>query len=148
MVTNRDSVRQMLQSVLTRLENQKSIQYPPRLRQIIVDEVYNLCGPAIMTEQDLRDKTHAKLGAKTEELADSAFTESDKYKAAKSVVRSTFGDDELNGFYFQRPIKNIAQVLREYLLRSSHIDDVYESDEDLEKQIVEFIKKFRPDQVH
>jgi hypothetical protein len=64
------------------------------------------------------------------------------------VVRGGFGDDELNGFFFQKPLKTIAATISQYLMRSSHIDDVYEMDEDLERQIIETVKKFDPEQVH
>ena len=130
------------------MENKKSIEFPPRLRQIIQDEVYGLVGPSIFTEQDLREKALAKMGAKAEALQESKMDESDQYKTAKTLVRSTFGDDELNGFYFQKPLKTVAKTIAEYLMRSSHIDDVYETDEDLEKQIVEVVQKFNPSDLH
>ena len=34
------------------------------------------------------------------------------------------------------------------MMRSSHIDDVYESDDELEHQIVDVIKKFDPAALH
>ena len=150
--TTRDSVRLMCKSILTRLENQKSISYPARLRQIVQDEVVGLVGPFVLTEQDLRERALARMGAKAETLADASsdkqFAESDQYRAAKAVIRQGFGDDTLNGFYFQRPLKTVAQLVREYLMRSSHIDEVYETDEDLEKMIVEIVRKFQPSEVH
>jgi hypothetical protein len=148
MATSRETVRLLCKSIVTRLENQKSISFPPRLRQIVQDEICGLVGPYIMTEEDLRDKTLAKMGAKADVLQDSNFSQSDQYKAAKAVIRGTFGDDELNGFYFQRPLKTVARVIAEYLMRSSHIDDVYETDEDLERQIVEVVQKFDVNSLH
>lgn len=148
MATQRETVRLLCKSIINRLENKKSISFPPRLRQIVQDEIFNLVGPYVLTEEDLREKTLAKVGAKAEVLKDSAFTESDQYRTAKAMVRSTFGDDELNGFYFQKPLKTVALTIVEYFMRSSHIDDVYETDEDLEKQIVEIVQKFNPDELH
>jgi len=148
MATQRDTVRLLCKSIITRLENDKSIAFPPRLRQIVQDEVFGLVGPYILTEEDLRERALAKMGAKAEVLQNTTFTESDQYKAAKGLVRSTFGDDELNGFFFQKSLKLVAAQIREYLMRSSHIDEVYETDEDLEKQIVEVVKKFNPADLH
>ncbi|NBU20888.1 hypothetical protein EBS43_05685 [bacterium] len=138
----------MCKSILNRLENNKAISFPPRLRQIVQDEVFGLIGPFILTDEDLRERTLARIGAKAEMLEDSAFTESDQYRAAKAVIRSTFGNDVLNGFYFQKPPILVAKTIVEYLMRSSHIDDVYEMDEDLEHQIVEVIQKFNPAHAH
>ena len=138
----------MCKSIVTRLENQKSISFPPRLRQIVQDEIYNLIGPYILTEEDLREKTIARMHAKAELLADSNFTESDQFKAAKAIIRASFGDDVLNGFFFQRTPKSIANQIAQYMMRSSHIDEVYETDEDMEKQIVEIIQKFDLAELH
>ena len=148
MTTQRETVRLLCKSIITRLENQKSISFAPRLRQIVQDEIFGLVGAMVLTEEDLRERALAKVGAKTEALQNSQFAESDQYKAAKAVVRSTFGDDELNGMFFQKPLKFIATEISKYFMRSSHIDDVFETDEDLEKSIVEFIKKFNPNDLH
>jgi hypothetical protein len=146
--TKRDSVRLLCKSIVTRLENRKAIEFPARLRQIVADELFSLVGPYVLTDEDLRDRTLARIGAKAEMLENSQFTDSDQYKAAKAVVRSSFGDDELNGFYFQKPLKTVASSMAQYFMRSSHIDDVYESDEEIEKDIVEMVKKFNPADAH
>lgn len=146
--TRKESVKLLCKSILNRLENQKSIAFAPRLRQIIQDEVHQLVGPAIYTDEDLREKALSKVGARAEMLADSKFSDSEQFRAAKAVVRQSFGDDELNGFYFQKPLKQIAGMIAAYFMRSSHIDDVYETDEDLERNIVDSVKKFNPAELH
>ena len=146
--TTRETVKLLCKSVVNRLENQKAIQFPPRLRQVITDEIYNLIGPVILTEEDLRVRTLAMIGAKADALEGSEITESAQYKTAKSIVRKNFGDDELNGFYFQRTLKAVAHSIAEYMMRSSHIDDVFETDEDLERMVVEVVKHFKPENAH
>lgn len=150
MRTNRETVHALVKSIITRLENQKSIQFPPRLRSIVSEEVLNLVKPSVFTEDDLHERTVARLGIKAEALQELAptSTESDQYRAAKAVVRSGFGEDELKGLFFQKPLRLVAKMICEYLMRSSHIDDVYETDDDLEKQIVDIIQKFDPAQLH
>lgn len=146
--TERETVRLLCKSILTRLENNKAIAFPPRLRQVVQDEVFALVGPYILTEEDLRERALAKMGSKAEALRDTNIAENDQYKAAKAIVKDSFGDDVLNGFYFQKPLKQIAQMISDYLMRSSHIDDVYETDEDLERAIIDVVKKFDPKNVH
>ncbi|OFZ72900.1 MAG: hypothetical protein A3K03_06460 [Bdellovibrionales bacterium RIFOXYD1_FULL_44_7] len=134
--------------MITRLENRKTVSFPARLRQIVQDEIYGLISPFILTDEDLRERTLAKVGARAEFLQDTSFTESEQYKTAKSIVRASFGDDVLNGFYYQKTPREIAKIVREYLMRSSHIDDVYELDEELDRQIVEIMQKFNPNELH
>ncbi len=148
MSSKRDDVRLLVKSVITKLENKKAVSFPVRLRQIVQDEMVGLVSPYILTDEDLRERALARIGAKAEALSDSAFTDSDQFKAAKAVIRKTFGDDVLNGFYFQKPLKTVARTMAEYFMRSSHIDEVYESDDDMEKQIVEMVQKFDINQVH
>ncbi len=146
--TKKETVRLLCKSIVTRLENRKSIEFTARLRQVVQDEVYSLVGPYILTEEDLQERTRAKMGASAAALAETNFAEDAQYKAAKGVVRRTFGDDELNGFYFQKPLKTVARTIAEYFMRSSHIDDVYETDENMEHQIVEIIQKFDANELH
>ncbi|MGK5082358.1 hypothetical protein WDW37_03555 [Bdellovibrionota bacterium FG-1] len=148
MATKKETVRLLVKSIVTRLENNKSIAFPVRLRQVVQDEIHGLVGPFILTDEDLRERTLAKIGARADILAEASFTDSDQYKAAKAVIRGTFGDDVLNGFYFQKSLKFIAETLVKYFMRSSHIDDVYETDEDLEHQIVEIVQKFKAEDAH
>lgn len=148
MSTQKETLRLLCKSIITKLENVKSISLPARLRQIVQDEVFGLISPVVFTDEDLRDRTLAKIGAKAELLSDSAFTDSEQYRAAKAVIRNSFGQDEMNGFYFQKPPKDVANVIVQYLMRSSHIDDVFETDEDLEHQIVEIMQSFKVSNVH
>jgi hypothetical protein len=146
--TSRQTVGLLCKSIINKLENNKAIVFGPRLRQVIQDEIANLIGPFILTDQDLRDRTLAMLGSQAETLEGSEITESAQYKTARAIVRKNFGDDELNGFYFQKNLKIIAETISKYLMSSSHIDDVFETDEVLEKIIVETVKRFRPDHSH
>ena len=148
MTTQKETVRLLCKSIVTRLENNKSISFPPRLRQVVQDEVFGLVGPYILSEEDMKEKALARMGAKSEALQESGLSESDQFKTAKAMVKSQFGDHELNGFYYQKPLKEIANTIAQYFMRSSHIDDVYETDEDLEKLIVDVAKKFDAAQLH
>lgn len=146
MGTHRELVRVLCKSIITRLENRKAVVFPPRLRQVVQDEVFGLVGPYIMTDEDIRERALAKMGAKPEAME--SATENEAFRAAKAVVKGTLGDHELNGFYFQKPIKEVAKIIAEYLMRSSHIDDVFESDEEIEQGVVDTIKGFDPADLH
>lgn len=144
--TSRQSVQNLCKSVITRLENQKAILFPPRLRQVVQEDLYRLIGTGIKTEEDLHEATLASMGARNEQLQETGFTESAQYKAARAVVRKSYGDDELNGLYFQKTLKWIAETVSQYFMRSSYIEDVFETDEVLEQMIVDIVKKFNPTQ--
>jgi hypothetical protein len=143
--TNTESVKNLAKSILTRLENQKSILINPVVRDQLRNEIYALLQPAIVTEQDLHEQTLARIGATADQLQDTQITESAQYRAAKSIVRKTMGDDQLNGFYFQKNLKQIAIDVRKYLMSADHVEEVFETDDDLEQMVVDVIKRFSID---
>ena len=91
MATEKETLRLLCKSIIARLENHKAISFPPRLRQVVQDEVFGLIVPFILTDEDLRERTLAKVGAKAEMLQDTKFTDSEQYRAAKAVVRNSLG---------------------------------------------------------
>ena len=115
---------------------------------MVTDEVFDLVGPMVLTDEDIRNRALAKMGAKADEFQNSQFTETDQFRTARSMVKETVGDNELNGFYFQKPLKTIAESMVSYFMRSSNIDDVFESDSDLEHQILDIVKRFNPAELH
>ena len=146
--TKRETVKNLFKSIVTRLSKDGAIEFPARLRQVVQDELYDLLGNHILTDQDLHERTLTKIGSSAEALLDAQLAESPQYRTARSIVRKGFGDDELNGFYFQKSLKVLAEQMSGYFMRSSHIDDVFETDEELGRQIVEEIKRFNPDHAH
>lgn len=147
-MTRKENVLVLCKSIVTKLENSKSIAFPPRLRNVVAEEVFGLVSPYIMTDEDMKEKAIVKLGANAEKVAEANFTESEAFKAAKKMVRESFGDDELNGFYFLKPLKSVSGMIVSYLMRSASIDEVYETDEDLSKMIVDIVKNFSPTNAH
>lgn len=141
-------MKHLCKLLVSRLESQKSIAFPTRLRQIVQDEMYGLIGPYILTDEDLREKAIVKIGGSVEQLQESGATDSAAYKTAHSIVREQFAQDPLNGFYLQKPLRQIAQLLAGYFMRSASIDEVYETDEDLEKMIIDYVRNFHPGNVH
>lgn len=148
MKTQKEARRILCQKMMARLETQKSVQLPARLRQVVQEELGHLLAPSILTDQDLKEKVLTKLGVKAEVLDDLQFREGEAYRAAHAAVYHQLGQNPLNGFYFQKSPREVVQTVVQYLMRSPHIDDVYETDEELEKQLLDVIQKFDVSQAH
>lgn len=146
--TNRQTVLNLCKSILNRLENRKMIEFSPRLRSNIHDEMNSLIGPHVLTEEDIKEKAMNMMGASVDSLQDSQFTESEQFRTAKRMIRKDLGENELNGLYFVRTIKELSEALLGYFMNSQHIDEVYESDDEIQKEIVGVVKRFNPDNLH
>ena len=142
--TNRESVRHLGQSILNRLENKKLIEFSAANRQKLRDAVYALLSPSILTEADLRDKTLARLGENADALDAEGFADSDRFRAAKKITKEGFGDDELNGFYFQKTPRQVSHEIVKFLLSSDLVEEVYASDEEIERITIETFQSFNP----
>lgn len=148
MRTTKETVKTLCRNIVSRLEHEKAIEFRPEDRQGVTDDVFSHIGPHIFTDQDLHEKTLEKIGATGEGLDETGFTESEQYRTARSIVRKEFGDDELNGLYYQKTIKALADEMCGLFMKSDRIEDVFETDDRLSQMIVDIVKHFNPAHLH
>ncbi|HTL12897.1 MAG TPA: hypothetical protein VL588_10440 [Bdellovibrionota bacterium] len=148
MSTNRETVKTLCKSIVSRLENQKYIKVIPEKRSQVIDELLRKVGPFVLTDQDLRERALEAIGEKADILDETAFSDNERFRAAKQVIRKSFGDDVLHGLYFQKSLKNLAAAVREAFMDLPSIDDVFGTDDELDRATVEVIQRFDPKNVH
>ena len=148
MFTKKEHLKVLAKNVVSRLEQDQAIVLNPRTRQIVYQDLFLKIEPYIMTDEDIRAKVIAQLGLKAEELGESGYTENDQYRAAKNMLMAKHGENAVAGLYYQMPVKNVAQEIGHFLMKHNQVEDVFPTDEELEKTIVQFLKRFAPDQLH
>ncbi len=149
MITNKETVRNLCKTILSHLEKNQAIAYAAAQRHALNDSFYQLMAPHVLTEEDLNRKVLEKLGKYEEALVESGdgkpvLADDPQYKTAKGLIRQSFGENELNGLYYQKNLRLIAQMISRFLMESQQIEEVYESDDHLETMIVETVKRFNP----
>jgi hypothetical protein len=148
MFTKREHVKILAKNVVSRLEQDETIALNPRMRQNVYQDLFSKIESYILTDEDVRKRVLEKLGQNAEELKESDQAESDQYKAAKSVVMNQVADNAVAGLYYQIPLKTLAQMIGQFVMAHSYVEDVFLSDEEMEKSVVDFLKRFQPDQLH
>ncbi len=148
MFTKRDHVRILAKNVVTRLEQDQAIELNPRTRQNVYQDLYYKLAPMVMTDEEVREKVLEQMGKKAEALDEAQFTESDAYKTAKSMLMARVGENALQGLYYQRPVKMVAEAIAEFLMSHHLVDEVYADDETLHKSILDHLKRFNPENLH
>jgi hypothetical protein len=148
MYTKKEHVKALAKNVVSRLEQDEAIVLNPRTRQLVYQDLFLKLEDMIMTDEQIREKIVGQLGLKSEELDESGYTENEQYKAAKSVLMNKFAENAVAGLYYQRPVKSVAQEIGLFLMSHKQVEDVFPSDDELEKSIVEFLKRFNPSQLH
>jgi hypothetical protein len=148
MRTKKEHIKALAKGVVTRLEQDESIALNPRTRQMVYQDLFLKLENLILTDEDIRSKVIAQLGLKAEELGETGYSENDQYKAAKSVLMEKFGENAIAGMYYQLPVKTVAQQIGGFLMNHAQVEEVFKADDELETSIVQFLKRFAPDQLH
>ncbi len=148
MFTKKDHVKVLAKNVVSRLEQDESIVLNPRTRQNVYQDLYLKISPFVLTDEEIRERVLKEMGLKSEELSDTAYTESDQYRAARGIIMSKLGENAVSGLYYQQPVRNVAQMIGHFLMGHNQVEDVFPSDEELERAIVDFLKKFNPENLH
>ena len=148
MFTKRAHVKILAKNVMSRLEQDEAIVLKPQMRQNVYQDLYSKIAPVILTDEDVREKVIAQLGVTSEALDESSTTESDQYKTAKKMILQKIGENAVEGLYYQKPIRDLAKSIGEFVMNHESVEEVFLPDEDLEKSVVDFIKRFKPDQLH
>jgi hypothetical protein len=148
MFTKKDHVKILAKNIVIRLETDQAIVLNPRDRQAISDDLYATLAPQILTDDEIRAKILAEMGLNADTLIESGANESDQYRAAKNVIMSKVGENAVLGLYYQKPIRTIAIQIAAFLMKHKFVEDVFSSDEELERALVDFLKRFNPEQLH
>lgn len=147
-MTKRDHIKALTKNLLLRLEQDDALVLNPRSKSETAQALYDKVSAFVLTDEDIREKAIDSLGKNSDALAESDFSETDQYRAAKAVILSQIGDNAVRGIYFQKPIKEVADSVVSFVMSHSGVEDVFAEDAELEKRIVDFIKKFDPSQLH
>lgn len=146
--TNFETIRLLCQSVLRRLESQKMIAIDAVKRNDLTEEMAKFMTTVIFTQEDMEKTVMDSIGAKTEELDDLRLSGGEAYRTLRQSWLSRYGENEVDGLYFQEPVKYAAVRVIKYLLKAPQVEEVFADDAQLEKAIVNTIGTFRRSKLH
>ncbi len=146
--TNFESIKLLCQSVARRLEQNGMIAVDREKRNDLVDTFAQAMAKHILTQEDMESTVLSSIGEKNEELDDLRLSGGEAYRTLKQSWMSKYGENEVDGLYFQEPIKYIAARMIAWLMKSPFVEEVFEEDAVLEKSIVQTIGSFRRSKLH
>lgn len=143
-----ESVKLLCQSILRRLESQRMIAVNKEERNQLLDDLSQQIKPQVLTQEDMEANVLSQIGTKTEELNDLHLTGGEAYRTVRQQWLSRHGEYEVDGLYFQKPIKYVAEWIIKFLFKHSAIEEVFSDDDKLLKTIVATIGTFRRSKLH
>ena len=147
-MTNLESVRLLCQSIIQRLESRKMITVIIEKRQALVDDMTGKIKPQILTQEDQEKQVLESIGEKTEELDALKLSGGEAYRTVRQSWLSKHGEYEVDGLFFQQPIKYIAEWTIQFLFNHDAVEEVYAKDDMLMKTIVSTVGNFRRAKLH
>jgi len=146
--TNFETIRLLAQSVIRKLESQKMIAIIREQRNELCEELAGFLAPHILTHEDMEKSVMENIGEKNEMLDELRLSGGEAYRTLKQSWLSKYGENEVDGLYFQEPVKYTADRLIQFLMKSKFIDEVFADDLSLERTIVGTIGGFRRSKLH
>jgi hypothetical protein len=146
--TNIETIKLLAQSVIRRLESQKMIAIVREQRNELCDDLASFLAPHILTQEDMEKSVMDQIGEKNEMLDELRLSGGEAYRTLKQSWLSKYGENEVDGLYFQEPVKYTAERVIKYLMKSDYIEEVFADDQLLERTIVAVIAGFRRAKLH
>lgn len=140
--TSTQSLKTLAKSILNRLENRKFIEFNPRERNSIQEALYSRLKKNILTEDDLNAMVREQVAKASESISEQNITETEAYQSQKKALKAKFADNAIQGFYLKSALRTICKDTCKFLFECSEIDEVFESDEAIEKLVIETIQTF------
>lgn len=146
--TNYETIKLLAQSVVRRLESQKMIAIIREQRNELCEDLASYLAPYILTQEDMEKSVMDNIGEKNEMLDELRLSGGEAYRTLKQSWLHKYGENEVDGLYFQEPVKYTADRVIQYLMKSKFIDEVFADDLSLERTIVATIAGFRRAKLH
>ena len=141
--TNIETLKILGQSILRRLESQKMIAVFKEQRDQLVDTLAQYLQTIVRTQEDMESEVLGSIGEKNEELNELHLSGGEAYRALRQQWLSKHGEYEVDGLYFQEPIKYIAEKIIKFLFKTPEVEEIFSDDKSMEKTIVATIGGFR-----
>lgn len=146
--TNFETIKLLAQSVVRRVESQKMVAIVREQRNDLYEDLAKFLSSYVMTQEDMEKNVMESIGEKNEMLDELRLSGGEAYRTLKQSWLSKYGENEVDGLYFQEPVKYTADRLIQYFMKSKYVEEVFADDTQLERTIVAVIAGFRRAKMH
>jgi len=130
---------------INHLRQDEIIEYQADQRADLIDALATELGVSFATDEDVRDQAVEEVEEKfglTD--GDEDITETEMFNHARKEIIKSFQGENLGGLYMVESLHNVAKRVKDFLLNSDLVEDVFSTDEDLIEFLVREMKKFNP----
>lgn len=145
MKTDFDTLKGLSTHTVNHLKQAELIDFNVDTRQELVEALATEYGVSFATDENIKEQAieevEEKFGA--DNLPEN-ITETEMFNHARKEIIKSFNGENIGGLYLMESLHNIAIRVKNFLLNSDLVEDVYCSDEDLIEFLVDKIREFAP----
>lgn len=130
---------------INHLKQSELIDYAVDKRADLIDALATEMGVSFSTDEDIRDQAIEEVEEKfgIEEVTED-ITETEMFNHARKEIIKSFQGESLGGLYMVESLHNVGKRVKDFLLNSDLVEDVFSTDEELIDFLVANIRKFNP----
>ena len=130
---------------LDHLKQGEVITYSMDKRAELIDALATELGVSFATDEDIREQAIEEVEDKfgLDEVTED-ITETEMFNHARKEIIKSFQGETLSGLYMVESLFNVAIRVKDFLLNSDLVEDVFSADDELIEFLVAAIKKFNP----
>lgn len=129
---------------INHLKQDGFIEYAADMRAQLIDALATELGVSFSTDEDIRDQAIEEVEEKFGTDIPGDITETEMFNHARKEIVKSFQGENLGGLYMVESLRNVGLRVKDFLLRSDLVEEVYATDEEIVDYLVLSIKKFNP----
>lgn len=143
MKTDFETLRALSTYTVNFLKDGGMIEFDITKRTELVDDMAAELNVGLATDEDIKEQAIEEVEEKMgEDYISDDITETEIYNHARKEIIKSFSGENIGGLYLVESLHLLAVRVKDFLLSSDLVEDVFGSDEEIVQFLVEKIKGF------
>lgn len=145
MRTTFETLKTLATYTLNHLTEAEIVEYAVEKRADVIDKMAGELNVSLATEEDIRDQAIEEVEEKfgSESITDDV-TETEMFNHARKEIIKSFNGETVGGLYLVESLHNVALRVKDFLLNSDLVDEVYATDQEIVDFVVSRLRSFNP----
>jgi hypothetical protein len=144
MKTDFETLKGLATHTINHLKQSEMIEFAVDKRADLIEALATEFGVSFATDENIKEQAIEEVEEKFGEDIPGDITETEMFNHARKEIIKAFNGENIGGLYLMESLHNIAIRVKNFLLTSDLVEDVFASDEDLIDFLIDKIRDFAP----
>lgn len=142
MRTDFETLLDLSKYTINHLKQAEMIEYNADTRAELIDKLATELNVSFSTDEDIKDQAIEEVQDKFGTDLPEDITETEMFNHARKEIIKSFNGETLSGLYLVESLRNVALRVKDFLMHSDLIEDVYGSDDEIVNFTVDKMRRF------